>query len=66
VGEAGLYFDPQDVRQIAEALHSSLSDPALRREMAQKGLHHARRFSWQSAAEQIYTVLRKAWVEGQA
>jgi glycosyltransferase involved in cell wall biosynthesis len=66
VGEAGLYFDPHEVRQIAEALQSILSDPALRRELGQKGLQHARQFSWQSAAEQIYTILHQIWEEGQA
>jgi glycosyltransferase involved in cell wall biosynthesis len=65
VGEAGLYFNPLDVRQMAQALHAALDDPALRREMSHRGLHRARMFTWQAAADQVYAILRQAHEESQ-
>jgi glycosyltransferase involved in cell wall biosynthesis len=66
VGEAGLYFNPLDVRQMAQALHGALDDPALRREMSHKGLRRARLFTWQAAADQVYAILRQAHGESRA
>jgi glycosyltransferase involved in cell wall biosynthesis len=55
-GDAALWVDPYDVEGLAEAMRRMLTDSALRREMVGRGLDQARRFSWQSAAEQLLEV----------
>jgi glycosyltransferase involved in cell wall biosynthesis len=62
-GEAAHYFDPYDIGEIAQVIHSVWSDADLRAHMREDGLSQAARFSWQRAAEEtlaVYdTVLRR-------
>lgn len=44
VGDAGLYFDPHDDEQIANALRTLLTDPALRDDLKARGLARAANF----------------------
>ena len=50
VGDAALLVDPTDVDGMAVAIWRLLSDEALRKQMIEKGLRRARRFSWKKAA----------------
>lgn len=50
VGDAGLFFDPTDVAQIAHALHRLLGDPAERDRLARRALRRAGRFTWAASA----------------
>lgn len=49
VGEAGLYFDPDDSVQLRDCLES-VFDPAARRQWVDKGLVQAKLFSWARCA----------------
>jgi alpha-1,3-rhamnosyl/mannosyltransferase len=51
VGDAGLYFDPEDPTAIAAAALRLLDDPALRERLSKLALARAKRFSWERAAE---------------
>jgi glycosyltransferase involved in cell wall biosynthesis len=53
VGGAGLLFDPTDTAALTETLQRVLSQPELRRDLAQRGLAQAKKFSWQRAADQL-------------
>jgi glycosyltransferase involved in cell wall biosynthesis len=64
VGEAGLLVDPQGVTQIGRAIVSVLSDETLRRELREKGLAQARRFSWQKTAQQTLAAYREVLEAG--
>jgi glycosyltransferase involved in cell wall biosynthesis len=64
VGDAGWTVPPGDTTALGEALRHVLVDPALRAELAQKGLSRARRFSWFEAARQTADVYRLACEEG--
>lgn len=50
IGDAGLLVDPDDAAAFAGAMQRVLRDPALRRDLAERGVERARRFSWDTAA----------------
>jgi glycosyltransferase involved in cell wall biosynthesis len=51
VGDAGILVDPENVEEIVDAILLLLEDEALRLSYIQKGLLHAKNFSWQRTAE---------------
>jgi glycosyltransferase involved in cell wall biosynthesis len=53
VGPAGVYFDPNDVRSIAQAIRSFMADPALRRKLAGLARERSNRFSWDRSARAL-------------
>jgi glycosyltransferase involved in cell wall biosynthesis len=60
VGDGGIYVDPFDPDQIAAAIERVVDDSALRATLRARGGQQSRRFSWASAADQTWTVLREA------
>jgi glycosyltransferase involved in cell wall biosynthesis len=50
-GDAALLFDPESPAAIAEAVTAILSDPALARDLADRGRGRAETFTWSRAAE---------------
>lgn len=59
-GDAALYFDPLDARELAAQLERVVSDATLRAELASKGRARAAEFRWSEAARQTLAVLRRA------
>jgi glycosyltransferase involved in cell wall biosynthesis len=59
-GEAALYVDPHDPRDIAEKVLRAVEDSELRGKMIQQGLSRAREFSWQRVAEATLKVYDEA------
>ncbi len=59
-GDAALYFDPEDVDSMVEALRCLLSDAALRASLREQGLERAKTFSWKRTAEETLRVYRSA------
>ncbi len=55
-GDAARYFDPLDVRAMADAINEVLTDKALRAELAKKGRAQAAKYSWRRLAEQTQEV----------
>src|SRR5207237_9859661 len=53
VGDAGLYFDPNDVAAIAATLRRVFEDPDGRDRLADRALRRASRFSWREAARAL-------------
>ena len=60
VGDAGLYFDPEDPEAMASAVHRILDSPELRSKLVQSGLNRARNFAWQKSAERMLAVYAEA------
>lgn len=56
-GNAAVYFDPENVSDIAEKIEKVLSDETLRVKMKKKGLEQAKKFSWERSATQVIEVL---------
>ncbi len=59
-GDAALKVDPYDVDALAEGLNRMLTDASLRRELRERGLAHARQFSWTRTAQETARVYRRA------
>jgi len=59
-GEAALYFDPYDPRDMAAKLDKVLTSATLRKKLISKGLKRAKDFSWEKMARETLAVYRKA------
>lgn len=57
-GDAALYVDPENVKDIAEKMGTLLSNPVLREDLIQKGLKQVKKFSWEKTAKQTLSVLQ--------
>ncbi len=58
-GDAALYCDPYDPRDIASKLNKLASDGALRAELRQRGRARAAQFSWENCARQTLSVIEQ-------
>ncbi|HMB66285.1 MAG TPA: glycosyltransferase family 1 protein [Patescibacteria group bacterium] len=56
--EAALYFDPADKEDIVAKIKRVVQDPALRKELADKGEKQAAQYSWQRCAEQTLEIYK--------
>ncbi len=59
IGDAGLFFDPEDPAEIAACVLRFLADLPLRARLRDAALARARLFSWERAAELAETSFRK-------
>ena len=57
-GDATVYFDPQNARELADALRRVLGDENLRRDLIDRGRARAAQFRWDKAAEDTLRVIR--------
>ena len=55
-GEAALYFDPDDSRDIADKLAKLLANQKFRQGLVKKGLARAKEFSWEKMARETLKV----------
>lgn len=60
VGDAGLYFDPLEVEEIAGAIYRILDSAELRARLIQSGKNRSLHFSWQETAIATWQVYREA------
>ena len=58
-GEAAVYFDPYNDRELAESLLRVAEDPELRQELQLRGALQARRFSWDRTAAMTEALIRQ-------
>ncbi|MBI5302844.1 MAG: glycosyltransferase family 4 protein [Chloroflexi bacterium] len=56
IGDAGILLEPNDARAWADALRAVLADETRRATMRERGIAHARKFSWRRAAEETLAV----------
>ena len=57
LGDAGLYFDPENPADLAQAIRTLLRDPELRHAKAQAAFSRAQRYSWGRCADQTFDFL---------
>ncbi len=55
-GEAALYFDPENVDDMVDALGRALTDSALRERLVKAGIRRATKFSWRQAAGELLAL----------
>jgi len=63
-GDAALLVDPTDVRALAGAMERALRDEEKRREMRERGLRQATKFSWEKAAAMTLKVYQDVSLTG--
>jgi len=63
-GDAALLVDPADVRALAGAMERALRDEGKWREMRERGLQQAARFSWDEAAAMSLKVYQDVLFDG--
>ncbi len=56
-GDAALYVDPNNTRDITEKMEKLLDDQKLREEMIKKGYRQIEKFSWEKSARETLKVL---------
>ena len=59
LGDAALYFDPANDRDIFEKVRRVLEDPQLRKEMREKGLSRARKWTWEKCAKETFEIFKE-------
>jgi glycosyltransferase involved in cell wall biosynthesis len=59
VGDTALLADSSDVSQISGAMKLVASDESVRKELIAKGLTRAEEFTWEQAAESLWTSIKK-------
>jgi len=60
IGEAGIYFDPYSVEDIAKAVHSLLADTRKRDAMVEKSGAQLQKYRWEDAAKKYLEVYHRA------
>jgi len=63
-GDAALLVDPTDVRALAGAMEEVLTDEGKRKEMRERGLRQAAKFSWEKAAAMTLKVYQDVLFDG--
>ncbi len=56
VGDAAIQVDPLNVRELADAIQTVLTDTELWNTLKQKGLKRSQQFSWETAAQQLLQI----------
>jgi len=60
LGEAALYFDPSDPREMAEVVNAVITQEELASKLRRKGKEQIKDFTWENAAEKTMQVYRNA------
>jgi glycosyltransferase involved in cell wall biosynthesis len=60
-GDAALLIDPNDERELANALIEIVNNDRLRAELREKGIAQAKKFTWRDAAEKTLRLYKEAY-----
>lgn len=58
LGDAGVYFDPENPEDIARALRELIQFPELRARLAQASFNRSKAYSWERCAAETFEFLR--------
>jgi len=58
LGEAGVYFDPENPDDIAAAIRALIESPALRGRHGRLAFERAQQFCWCRCADETFSFLR--------
>ena len=59
LGESALYFDPENIEQMADAIHRGLTDENIRLELKQNAAENLKRFSGERMARETKKIYEK-------
>ncbi len=57
MGEAGLYFNPDKVAELENAVEKLITNPLLRAELANRSFENSKKYSWRSCADNTFHFL---------
>ncbi len=57
VGQGALMVDPYNIDELAWAMETALTDNSLRKQLSQKGINQAKKFSWSKCAKETLKVI---------
>jgi glycosyltransferase involved in cell wall biosynthesis len=60
VGDAAVQVNPENVFEIARGIKEVLLDELLRAKLSRCGREHARRFSWERTAREVFAIYQEA------
>jgi len=58
-GNAALYFDPKDIREMRQSINNVLSDEALKKDLVEAGKQRLKDFSWDKCREETNLLYSK-------
>ena len=59
-GNNALFFDPDNIDEMADCIEKILTDTPLREKLISSGLEWSKRFTWEKTAEQTLEILKNA------
>jgi glycosyltransferase involved in cell wall biosynthesis len=59
LGNAGVYFDPENPREIAKSLRQLIDQTALRDRIAHRAFERAKEYSWERCAHETFSFLEQ-------
>jgi glycosyltransferase involved in cell wall biosynthesis len=62
-GEACLYFDPQNPKELADKIRIIVSDTSIRKEYIKKGKKQVQQFSWDTCGKETLEVLQNVSIK---
>jgi len=65
-GDAALYFNPEDISDIAANLRLMITKPQLRKELIKKGFEQIKKFSWEKTARETLKTLMEVVNNGKS
>ena len=55
-GQGAIYFDPEDVKEMAEKINSVINNEGLRQELIHKGYIQLKKYSWEKTAQETLDI----------
>lgn len=59
LGDAALYFDPEKSEEMTKALHTSLTDEDIRKDLIARGHEQIKKYNWKDFAKKTYDIYTK-------
>ncbi len=59
-GDAALYFDPENIEEMAAAIQKVLNSPKTRQKLVDEGYKQVKKYSWRTMAEQTKKIYESA------
>lgn len=59
LGDAALYFHPDDIEEMVRVMEQALTNTSLRSELARKGKEQIKRYSWETMAKEILAIYKQ-------
>ena len=66
LGDAGVYFDPEQPQEIERALRKLIESPVLRSEMAKASYERSLQFTWERCATETFAFLAQTALQHKA